>query len=52
MVNKTTSFNKKGKGKDRETSKKNSKQVAAPMKKLKARSKLGTECFYCKGNGH
>ena len=22
------------------------------MKKLKARPKLGTECFYCKGNGH
>ena len=22
------------------------------MKKLKARPKPGTECFYCKGNGH
>ena len=52
MVNKTTSFKKKGKGKERGTSKKNSKQVTAPMKKLKARPKPGTECFYCKGNGH
>ena len=52
MVNKTTSFKKKGKGKERGTSKKNSKQVAAPMKKPKARPKPGTECFYCKGNGH
>ena len=52
MVNKTTSFKKKGKGKERGTSNKNRKQVAAPMKKLKARPKPGTECFYCKGNGH
>ena len=52
MVNKTTSFKEKGKGKERGTSNKNSKQVAAPMKKLKARPKPGTECFYCKGNGH
>ena len=48
MVNKTTSFKKKGKGKERGTSNKNRKQVAAPMKKLKARSKPETECFYCK----
>ena len=52
MANKTTSFKKKGKGKERGTSNKNSKQVAAPMKKPKARPKPGTECFYCKGNGH
>ena len=52
MVNKTTSFKKKGKGKERGTSKKNSKQVVAPMKKLKAKPKPETECFYCKGNGH
>ena len=32
--------------------KKNGKQVAAPMKKPKARPKPRTECFYCKGNGH
>ena len=52
MVNKTTNFKKKGKWKERGTSKKNSKQVATPMKKPKARLKPGTECFYCKGNGH
>ena len=52
MVNKTTSFKKNGKGKERGTSKKNSKQFAAPMKKFKARLEPGTECFYCKGNGH
>ena len=51
MVNKTTSFKKKGKGK-RANFKKNSKQVAAPVKKPKARPKPETECFYCKGNGH
>ena len=32
--------------------KKNGKQVATPMKKLKARPKPGTVCFYCKENGH
>ena len=51
MVNKTTSFKKRAKGKKEELHRKNSKQVAAPMKKLKARPKPGTECFYCKGNG-
>ena len=51
MVNKTTSFKKKGKGK-RGKFKKNGKQVAAPVKKPKARPKPKTECLYCKGNGH
>ena len=51
MVNKTTSFKKKGKGK-RWNLKKNGKQVAAPMKKPKAGPKPKIECFYCKGNGH
>ena len=32
--------------------KRNGKQVAAPVKKPKARPKPETECFYCKGNGH
>ena len=41
MVNKTTIFKKKGKGK-----KGNFK------KKPKARPKPETECFYYKGNGH
>ena len=31
---------------------KNGKQVAAPVKKPKARPKPETECFYCKGNGY
>ena len=51
MVNKTTSFKKKGKGK-KENFKKNSKQVATPGKKPKAGPKPETECFYFKGTGH
>ena len=51
MVNKTTSFKKKGKGQTWNF-KKNIKQVAAPMKKPKARPKPETECFYYEGNGH
>ena len=51
MVNKTTSFKKKGKGK-KPNFKKNGKQVAAPVKKPKARPKPETECFYYKGTGH
>ena len=51
MVNKTTSFNKKGKGK-KGNFKKNGKQVATPGKKPKAGSKPETECFYRKGTGH
>ena len=45
MVDKTTSFKKKGKGKRRNFNK-NGKQVAAPVKKPKARPKPETECFY------
>ena len=51
MVNKTTSFKKKGKGK-KGNFKKNGKQVAIPRKKPKVGPKLETECFYCKGTGH
>ena len=51
MVNKTTSFKKKGQRKIKGTSK-NGKLVATPMKKPKARPKTETECFYCEGNGH
>ena len=51
MVNKTTSFKKKGKGK-KGNFKKNSKPVAAQVKKPKSRPKPKTECFYCKGTGH
>ena len=51
MVNKTTSFKKKGKGK-KGNFKRNGKQVSTPVKKPKARHNPKTECFYCKGNGH
>ena len=47
MVNKTTSFKKKGKGK-KGNFKKNNKPVVAQVKKPKSE----TECLYCKGNGH
>ena len=51
MINKTTSFKKRAKGK-KGNFKKNGKQVATPMKKPKDRPKAETECFYYKGNGH
>ena len=51
MVNKTTSFKKKGKGK-KGNFKKNGKQVAPQVKKPKSGPKPETECFYCKGIGH
>ena len=52
MVNKTTSFKKKGRRKRKGTSRQNGKQVATPVKKPKARPKPEIECFYCKGNDH
>ena len=52
MVNKTTSFKKKGKGKKKGNFKKNGKQVSTPRKKPKSGPKPKTECFYCKGIGH
>ena len=51
MVNKTTSFKKKGKGK-KGNFKKNGKKIAAQEKKPKSRSKPETVCFYFKGTGH
>src|SRR5215216_6662644 len=51
MVNKTTSFKKKGKGK-KGNFKKNGKQVVTPGKKPKAGPKPETECFYCQGTGY
>ena len=51
MVDKTTSFKKRGKGK-KGNFKKNGKQVAAPGKKPKSGPKPETECFYYKGTGH
>jgi len=53
MVNKTTSFKKKGKkGKSKGNFKKDGKSVAISEKKTKAGPKPDTECFYCKGTGH
>ena len=51
MVNKTTGFKKKGKGK-KGNFKKNSKPVAAQVKKPKSGPKPETECFYFKGTSH
>src|SRR5215216_7708616 len=51
MVNKTTSFKKKGKGK-KGNFKMNGKQVAAQVKKPKSEPKPETECFNYKGTGH
>ena len=49
MVNKTTSFKRKGK---RDNFKKGGKSAAAPAKKSKKGPKSDTECFYYKGSGH
>ena len=51
MVNKTTSFKKKGKGK-KGNFKKNSKPVASQVKKPKSGPKPETECFYSKITDH
>src|SRR3954471_17639333 len=50
MVNKTTSFKKKGKSKG--NFKNDDKSVASSEKKSKAGPKPDIECFYCKGTGH
>ena len=52
MIDKTTSFKKRAKKKKRGNFKKNSKQVAAQVKKPKSGPKPETKCFYCKGTGH
>ena len=51
MINKTTSFKTRAKGK-KGNFKKNGKQVAAQVKKPKSGPKHETKCFYCKGTGH
>ena len=50
MIDKTTSFKKRAKGK-KGNFKQNGKQVVTPMKKPKAGPKPETKCFYYKGNG-
>ena len=52
MVNKTTIFKKKGKGKNKGNFKKTDKQVVTPGKKPKSGPKSETQCFYYKGTGH
>ena len=51
MVDKTTSFKRKDKGK-KGNFKKNGKQVSAQVKKPKSGPKPETKCFYFKGTGH
>ena len=51
MINETTSFKKRAKGKKGNFNK-NGKQVAAQVKKPKSGPKPETKCFYCKGTGH
>ena len=51
MVDKITSFKKKGKGK-KGNFKKNIKQVVVQVKKPKSGPKPKTKWFYCKGTGH
>ena len=51
MIDKTTSFKKRAKGK-KGNFKKNGKQVAAQVKKPNSGPKPETNCFYRKGTGH
>ena len=51
MIDKTTSFKKRAKGK-KGNFKQNGKQVVTPVKEPKAGPKPETECFYFKRNGH
>ena len=51
MIDKTTSFKKRAKGK-KGNFKQNGMQVVTPAKKPKAGPKPETKCFYCKGNSH
>ena len=51
MINKTTSFKKRAKGKKGNFNK-NGKQVASQVKKPNSGPKPETECFYYKQTGH
>ena len=51
MIDKTTSFKKRAKGR-RGTSRRTTSKVAAQVKKPKSGPKPETKCFYCKGTGH
>nr|XP_051199985.1 uncharacterized protein LOC127313537 [Lolium perenne] len=52
MVNKTTSFKKQGKPKNKGNFNKGGKKVVAPPEKPKAGPKPDTVCYYCKEKGH
>ena len=51
MVNKTTSFKKRAKGR-RGTSRRMARMLSLPRRSPSLDPKLETECFYCKGTGH
>ena len=51
MIDKTTSFKKRAKGK-KGNFKWKDKQVVTPVKKPKAGPQPETECLHCKGNDH
>ena len=51
MIDKTTSFKKRAKGKKGNFNQ-TDKQVFTPTEKPKAEPKPETECLHCKGNGH
>ena len=51
MIDKTTSFKKRAKGK-KGNFKWKDKQVVTPAKKPKAGPQPETKCLHCKGNGH
>src|SRR3954466_10891215 len=51
MVNETTSFKKRAKGR-RGTSRRTASELLLKVKKLKYGPKPETKCFYCKGTSH
>src|SRR4051812_14276588 len=52
MVDKITSFKKKGKKGRRGTSKRTASELLLKVKKPKSGPKPETKCFYCKGTSH
>ena len=51
MIDKTTSFKKRAKGR-RGTSRRTASKLLLKVKKPKSGPKPETKCFYCKGTGH
>ena len=52
MVDETTRFKKRAKGRRGTSRRMKGKQVAAQVKKPRSGPKPETKCFYCKGTGH